>query len=81
LLDAALAIADKDMAGKQWVAGDSFSMADCAAGPPLFYANLRIAPLAGRFHNLATYLDRMRQRPSYARVLKEAEPFLHMVPA
>lgn len=81
LLDAALAIADKDMAGTQWAAGDNFSMADCAAAPPLFYTDLRIAPLAGRFDNLAAYLQRMKERPSYARVLKEAAPFLHMVPA
>jgi glutathione S-transferase len=80
LLDAALAIADKDMAGKQWMAGNRFTMSDCAAAPPLFYTDFRVAPLAGRFDNLADYLQRMKQRPSYARVLKEAEPFLHMVP-
>jgi glutathione S-transferase len=55
-------------------------MADCAAAPPLFYADLRIAPLAGRYDNLAAYLERMKRRPSYARTLKEAEPYLHMVP-
>lgn len=79
-LDTALAIADRHMASRTWAAGDEFSMADCAAVPPLFYADLRIAPLAGRYDNLAAYLDRMKQRPSYARVLKEAKPYLHMVP-
>jgi glutathione S-transferase len=80
-LDTALAIADRRMAGRTWAAGGAFSMADCAAAPPLFYADLRVTPLAGRYDNLAAYLGRMKQRPSYARVLKEAEPYLHMVPA
>jgi glutathione S-transferase len=79
-LDAALAIADGWMAKQPWAAGDTFSMADCAAAPPLFYADLRVEPLAGRYDNLAAYLERLKHRPSYARTLKEAEPYLHMVP-
>jgi glutathione S-transferase len=69
---------DKRMAGRQWAAGDAFSMADCAAGPALFYAEQRV-PFGGRA-NLAAYLDRLKGRPSYARALKEAEPYFHMVP-
>ncbi len=79
-VEAALALADKDMADKTWAIGDDFTMADCAAAPPLFYCDLAIAPLAGHFDNLAAYLGRLKQRPSYARALKEAEPYLHMVP-
>jgi glutathione S-transferase len=79
-LEAALTLADKWLARQTWAVGDTFSMADCAAAPPLFYADLRIAPLAGKFDNLAAYLGRMKQRPSYAQALKEAEPYLHMVP-
>jgi hypothetical protein len=29
---------------------------------------------------VAAYLRRLRERPSYARVLREAEPFLKMFP-
>ena len=79
-LDTALGLADKWMAKQQWAAGNAFGMADCAAAPTLFYTNLVIAPLAGKHDNLAAYLGRMKQRPSYARALKEAEPYLHMVP-
>jgi glutathione S-transferase len=79
-VETALAIADKDMANKTWAIGDSFTMADCAAAPPLFYCDFAIAPLAGRYDNLAAYLGRLKKRPSYARALKEAEPFMHMVP-
>ncbi|MGE5535247.1 MAG: glutathione S-transferase family protein [Acidobacteriota bacterium] len=79
-LNTALAIADKQMATKSWAAGDAFSMADCAAAPPLFYVNMAILPLGGRYDNLAAYLERMMQRPSYARALKEAEPFFQYLP-
>ena len=79
-VETALAIADKDMANKTWAIGGSFTMADCAAAPPLFYCDFAIAPLAGRYDNLVAYLGRLKQRPSYARALKEAEPFMHMVP-
>jgi len=34
---------DQDMATKTWIMGDAFTMADCAAAPALFYANMRDA--------------------------------------
>jgi glutathione S-transferase len=80
LLRTALTIVDKDMAKKTWAAGEAFTMADCAAAPTLFYYNMAVQPLAGSFDNMAAYLDRLVKRPSYARALKEAEPFLHYVP-
>lgn len=80
LLQTALRIVDKDMAKKTWASGDAFTMADCAAAPTLFYYNKAVTPLAGSFDNLAAYLDRLMKRPSYARALKEAEPFLKYVP-
>lgn len=79
-LAAALGIADAQMAVRPWAAGDVFTMADCAAAPTLFYTDMAIAPLAGTYPNLAGYLERLKQRPSYARVLKDAEPFMHWVP-
>jgi glutathione S-transferase len=80
LLQTALGILDKDMARKTWAAGEAFTMADCAAAPALFYTNMAVKPLAGTFDNVAAYLDRLVKRPSYARALKEAEPFLKHVP-
>jgi glutathione S-transferase len=79
-LQTALAIVDKDMANKTWAAGESFTMADCAAAPTLFYTNMVVMPLAGEYPNAAAYLDRLTKRPSYARALEEAKPYLHMVP-
>jgi glutathione S-transferase len=80
LLRTALGIIDKDMAKKTWAAGDAFTMADCAAAPTLFYYNRAVEPLAASFDNVAAYLDRLVKRPSYARALKVAEPFLKYVP-
>jgi glutathione S-transferase len=69
---------ERRMEGREWAAGDDFSMADCAAAPALFYAEGRV-PFGDRPH-LVAYLDRLKARPSYARALKEAEPYFHMVP-
>jgi len=59
--------------------GDTFTLADCSAGPPLFYANM-IAPLAGTHPNADRYLKRLMDRPSYVRVIEEAQPYFHMFP-
>ncbi|MBL8628275.1 MAG: glutathione S-transferase family protein [Rhodospirillaceae bacterium] len=78
-LKTALDIAEKDLAGKTWVMGDMFTMADCAAAPALFYANL-VLPYADTHKTVTAYFERLKQRPSYARVLKEAEPFMQYFP-
>jgi len=75
----ALALADGEMATKRWAVGDHFSMADCAAGPPLFFTN-RMMPLADEFPHVSAYLDRLTKRPSYARALAEAQPYMAMFP-
>ena len=36
--------------------------------------------IADTYPNLLAYLDRLKQRPSYARVLKEAEPYFKYFP-
>jgi glutathione S-transferase len=71
-------VAERHVAGRTWAAGEGFTMADCAAAPALHYAD-KIVPL-GEHANLAAYLGRLRQRPSFARVLAEAEPYAHMFP-
>ena len=78
LLLTAYDMIERRMADREWAAGDAFSMADCAAAPALFYAEGRV-PFGDR-PQLAAYLDRLKARPSYARALKEAEPYFHMVP-
>jgi glutathione S-transferase len=77
--DTALGMLEPEMGSRQWAAGDAFTIADCAAGPPLFYLD-KIAPLAPRYPNVAAYLERLKQRPPYARTLKEAEPYMQFFP-
>jgi glutathione S-transferase len=79
-LKTALGMAERTMATRTWAAGEAFSMADCAAAPALFYVDMTVLPLAGAYGNLAAYLDRLKQRPSFARALAEAKPYLHLVP-
>jgi len=67
------------LAGRQWAAGEDFSLADCAAGPSLHYA-AKVHPSDERCPGLAAYLARLEQRPSFARVLAEAAPYRHMFP-
>jgi glutathione S-transferase len=74
----AYGVLDTSLTGKRWAAGEEFSMADCAAAPALFYANL-IVPF-GDFSHIAAYFERLSQRPSYARVRRDAEPYLQLVP-
>ena len=79
LLLKAYALIDARMAGRVWAVGDRFSLADCAAAPALFYAGA-VCPFAADFPHLAAYFDRLLERPSFARVLDEARPFLRYFP-
>ncbi len=64
--------------GRPWAAGETFSLADCAAAPALFYAD-KVEPL-GAHAGLAAYLKRLLERPSFARVIEEARPYFHLFP-
>ena len=79
LLRTALGMVDPQVAGKSWSTGEAFGLADCAALPALFYAD-KIAPIAADFPNAAAYLERLKARPSVARVLAEAEPWFQYFP-
>jgi glutathione S-transferase len=73
-LRAALDLLERTMTNKVWAAGDTFSIADCAAGPALWYANV-VMPLERRHPHTAVYLDRLEKRPSLARIVKDAMPY------
>jgi len=70
---------DKEMTSRNWAMGDAFSLADCAAAPALFYGNM-VVPFGGEHKNLSAYFERLKARPSFARVLGEAEPYFAMFP-
>jgi len=70
---------EAELAGNGWAAGEAFSLADCAAAPALFYAN-KVAPLTDAHPKVSAYLHRLLARPSFSRVLREAEPYFAMFP-
>lgn len=70
---------EQQMAAGTWAIGEAFSIADCAALPALFYANM-VEPFGDAHKNIAGYFERLKVRPSVARVMKEAEPYFNMVP-
>jgi len=70
---------EAQMAANTWAIGEAFSMADCAALPSLFYANM-VEPFGGTHPNVSAYFERLKARPSIARVMKQAEPYFSMVP-
>jgi glutathione S-transferase len=72
-------VLEREMAAKRWMMGDAFSLADCAAAPALFYANT-VVPFAETHRKLTTYLGRLMTRPSFARVLEEAQPYFRLFP-
>lgn len=78
-LEIALALVDRDMGSGGWATGLTFTMADCAAAPALYYAN-QVAPFNDDHPGAARYLERLMARPSFARVLEEAAPYFAMFP-
>jgi glutathione S-transferase len=79
VIQSSYGILERAMKGKTWAVGDAFSMADCSASPALFYAD-KVEPLGVKYPSLLSYLERLKQRPSFARVLEEATPYFHMFP-
>jgi glutathione S-transferase len=73
------AMIEQQMATNAWAMGDDFSLADCAAAPSLFYGSM-VVPFGDGQKSLAAYFERLKARPSFARVRKEAEPYFGMVP-
>lgn len=78
-LETAYGILDAHMKGRQWVASETFSLADCSAAPALLYADWA-HPIPEHFQDARAYRARLLQRPSYARALDEARPYRHFYP-
>jgi glutathione S-transferase len=79
MLDTSYAWLDRRMSGRQWVVGDDFSLADCAAAPFLFYADWSHR-IDASFANVIAYRQRLLARPSFARAVDEARPFRSYFP-
>ena len=67
------------MNGREWAAGDTFSLADCGAAPFLFYADWAHRIPASLMH-LHAYRKRLLARPSVVRAVDEARPYRGLFP-
>ena len=79
MLDTCYAWLDARMADSEWAVGDSFTLADCAAAPALFYADW-VHPIGDRFPRVAAYRARLLARRSVKRVIDDARPFRGLFP-
>ena len=57
-----------------WAAGDTFSLADCAAAPALFYADW-VEEIGDGRPKVKAYRSRLLAHPQVARVVDEARPY------
>lgn len=79
-LDMAYGMLDARLADSEFLAGDAFTIADCAAAPGLFYA-LAIHPWdEGTRPHLTRYYRGLARRPSVAKVFDDARPYRHLFP-
>jgi glutathione S-transferase len=78
-LATAYAMIERDLADREWAAGDRFTLADCAAAPALFFGTI-VHPAPPEQRNLLRYLECLLARPSVERVLAEAKPYFPLFP-
>jgi glutathione S-transferase len=78
-METAYALVDGQLREGPWAMGADFTMADCSALPALFYGD-KVTPFGARWRKVAAYFERLKGRPSVARVLAEAEPYFKMFP-
>lgn len=67
------------LAGRSFVCGEAFTLADCAAAPSLFYADW-INEIPADYPLLRTYRRRLLERPSVKRCVDEARPYRSFFP-
>lgn len=78
-LASAYAMVGRQLAEGPWVTGETFSLADCAAAPSLFYA-VTYLPVPPGQARLAAYVERLMDRPSVRRTIDEARPWFRFYP-
>ena len=79
-LDMVYGMLETQLAQHEFLAGETFTIADCAAAPGLFYA-LAIHPWDERERpQLTRYYRMLASRPSFARVIEDARPHRALFP-
>jgi glutathione S-transferase len=65
---------EANLPDSEWAAGDSFTLADCAAAPSLFYADW-IEEIGPDRPRLSAYRARLLAHPTVARAVDEGRPY------
>ena len=79
-LDMIYGMLEEQLTRNELLAGDTFTIADCAAAPGLFYA-LALRPWDEAMHpQLTRYYRALARRPSVAKVFADARPYRHLFP-
>ena len=78
-LGRAYAWLDERLSRSTWASGETFTLADCAAAPSLFYADW-VHEIPREYESLRAYRNRLLARPSFARAVEEARPYRHLFP-
>ncbi|MGJ4733022.1 glutathione S-transferase family protein [Leptospira levettii] len=78
-LSVAYGMLEKQLDAKNYIVSDTFTMADCAAVPALFYADTLLS-FQKDYPKLTNYFERLLEKSSVKRTLDEAEPFFYMYP-
>ncbi|MFX4770369.1 glutathione S-transferase family protein, partial [Acinetobacter baumannii] len=73
-LEVAYGWLERRLDGRVWAAGDTFSLADCAAAPSLFYGDWT-HQIGDAFPRLRAYRTRLLARPSFARAVEEGRKY------
>jgi glutathione S-transferase len=79
-LDQAYALLDDRLESREWIADGTFSVAECAAAPSLFYARVVHRWDEAALGHLTAYFGRLTARPSVHRVIEEARPYRENFP-
>ena len=78
-LDIAYGWLEKRLDGREWAAGDHFSLADCAAAPSLFYGDW-VHRISDVYPQLRAYRTRLLARPSFSRAVEEGRKYRSYFP-
>jgi glutathione S-transferase len=79
-LDTAYGVLDDRLSGRPWAGAASFTIADCAIFPTLFYLRAVDRWDDDARANITRYYQDLLARPSIARVVEEARPFRDLFP-
>lgn len=73
-IDTMYSFMEHEFGQQPYANGDKFTMADCAAAPGLFYAEL-LAPFA-EYKNISAYWERLKERASVQKMQEDARPIV-----